>query len=927
MPTFEFEVQDIYCPACAVHIENSLKEKKYIKSIVVNSLDKIATVEVNENINTPEIIAQLIKDMDDCGYPCTNIVDVEKRNREAQKAIRKSWRKGAAGIISGLALVGTSFLTMGLPIAAMGVIAGVSSALTFYLGKDTYALAVSRFLKTRKLNMEALFTISTVLAVVVSCLSFAVPWMPMMFDAALLILGFKNIGTAIKESAKQRISNRSLSSYAPTKIKVATDSATEQEYTSAELVPGNSTPVADLVPGQIIIVPSQQTVPVDGVCLTKKEGTSIYTTVMTGKTVPQAVAFQEQIQAGSVVPKDVPYIKIRVTAKVEDSYLAQYDQSIKAAERQKAPIETATAQSLEWFIPAVFTLAVLSGLVMGFLFSPAAGILTCISVLVSACPCTMGLITPLDIKTGIVKAAEHGIIFKSGKGIEEAAQTESVAFDYNATLTTGEFKVVKSTIPEDMLNLFVKMETQSAHPIAEAIVKEFSKSTRPEEFKQFAHERFRTGIVATADNNKFIVGNRQMLRDHKIPFDHLEPEIAAVDAEQVVFLANDKNVIGYVLLTDPFREDAVETVAELQNQRKKVYICTGADEPTAKRAADKLHIPPENIRANCLAFSNDPQANTKSKFIKECMDRGELICHVGDGDNDGEAVAKSSCGIAVLSKTGGRITQQKAGAIVPPDSLWSIVTLFEISKQTVKNIKQNLFISIAYNILAMAAFSGGMMALGIVVHPALAAFFMILQTLFILLNVEIFRRQAVAARPTSHASKQNLDKNFTEKNLKSFIAPSSKLQPSPQESISKAIATKNSGDEEMLQKAKVFLSRVIDKYIASLSVNYYGELRARTLQTQIEGCQKKDELIPLIKNFLRTGQTTVDLEWHNFFRSPSLKSSTDEFSLRGILFNYFFPQLPKMENWMRNLTINDILKNEYNDVILDSNIVACFRKC
>jgi Cu2+-exporting ATPase len=924
MPTFEFDVQDIYCPACAVHIENSLKEKKYIKSIVVNSLDKIATVELNEN--TPEIINQLKTDMDDCGYPCTNIVDVEKRNRETQKAIRKSWQKGAAGIIGGLALIGTSFFAM-VPIAAMGVIAGISSALTFYLGKDTYALAVSRFLKSKKLTMEALFTVSTVLAVVVSCLAFAFPWMPMMFDAALLILGFKNIGTAIKESAKQRISNRTLSSYAPTKIKVATDATVEQEFTSAELVPGTSTPVVDLVPGQIIIVPSQQTVPVDGVCLTKKEGTSIYTTMMTGKTEPQAITYQQPIQAGSVVPKDVPYIKIQVAAKAEDSYLAQYDQSIKAAERQKAPIETATAKSLEWFIPAVFTLAVLSGLIVGFLLSPAAGILTSISVLVSACPCTMGLITPLDIKTGIVKAAEHGIIFKSGKGIEEAAQTNSVAFDYNATLSTGEFKVMKSTIPEDMQNLFVKIESQSDHPIAEAIVKGFSNATRPEEFKKFACERFRTGIVAVADNKKFIVGNRQMLRDHEIPFAHLEAEIAAIDAEQVVFLANEKNVLGYVLLTDPLRDDAVETIAELQNQDKTVYMCTGADFDTAKRAAEKLRIPLENIRANCLAFSNDPKANTKSKFIKECMDRGELICHVGDGDNDGEAVAKSSCGIAVLSKTGGRITQQKAGAIVPADSLWSIVTLFEISNQTVKNIKQNLFVSIAYNILAMAAFGGVMMALGIKVHPALAAFFMILQTVLILLNVEIFRRQTVTPRPTPSPSKNKLTHNLRQENLKSLNAQSSKLQPSPQESISKTISIKNSGDEEMLQKAKLFLMRVIDNYIASLSINYYGELRAKNLQMQIQGCKEKDELIPLIKNFLRTGQTTVDMQWHNFFRSPSLKSSTDEFSLRGILFNYFFPQLPKLENWMRNLTINDILKNEYNDVILDHNIVACFRKC
>ena len=765
MQTFELYLPDIFCPNCVAPIENVLTECKYVKSVKVNYLDHTAIVEIEDNQVNTENLDQLKKAVTDIGFPCEGLLEVTegsaveheelefqridlqaKKAIRSKKAIRQYWINGALGVIAGVAVVCFCIWGMGLPLIAMYLVGVASSALTLYFGKETYKQAYTQLTKTKSLTMDTLFAVSTLLAIGVSCAGFIVPWLPMMFDAALLILGFKNIGKAIQESAKQSLTEKSFQSYAPAQVVV-------------EKAPGilKKMLVKHLWPGNIILVYSGETIPVDGVCLS--ENASVYNTIVTGRTIPQPIPKNFNLYAGSVVPADVKYIKIRVTDREADSYLALLDKRTKQAELEKAPLETSATKVLQYFVPLVFAIAIVSAIAVGFFLSPVAAIQCGIAVLVSACPCAMGLITPYAIKVGIEKALDHGVSFKSGKSIEAAAEVDTIVFDLNGTLTTGVPKVIKSTVPKEMLQYLVKMESESTHPIAQAIC-DFAKKQQyaAMEYKSFTCDKsHHAGIAATIDNKNFIVGNRKMMQAHQINTDAYDNKLAKENAEHIIYFAKENKIVGYVLLEDPLREDAIETVKELHRQGKQIHICTGADVETAKKYAVKLDIPEEYVKGNYLGESKDPAANTKTNYIRSL--KGRRVCMIGDAGNDATAVAACDFGIAIKSAAGNKITQDKAGATINQDSLWAIVNAFVIAKQTISNIKQNLAISISYNLLAMIAFSGLLVAVGFAVNPVIGAFLMIIQTGLILANVKRFKRQPVPSLPGQMSAKNEMDED------------------------------------------------------------------------------------------------------------------------------------------------------------------------
>jgi len=776
MPTHQFYIPGIVCSACVEPIETVVRDHcgARLIDVNVNILNKIATItladsQTPENADKKEIAARI----DGIGFECLDISEEPTEHLEAKevdpvaetkvsawpthtktrkliiflkKIIRNPWIKGAIGLLSGAALLALSILGLGIPGITMGIIAALSSLGTFYLGKEAYRKAVVNLIKTKTTSMDSLFTVSTVIAVGVSIAALFIPGLPMMFDAALLILGFKHIGKAIQDSVKQKVNKQTFSSRTPKEV----------------LLEATVKPVAatSLKPGQIILVRRGQTLPVDGICLDEK--TSIYNTIISGRTLPQYMKKGETLLAGYVVPNNVAFVKMQVTATQADSYLEFLDAKMRQAEKEKAPLVTTANKILRYFVPTIFAVALVSAIVIGTIISPAAAIQCATAVLVSACPCTFGLVTPLAMRIGLAKAAENGACFKSGKSLEKAEKINAVVFDLNGTLTTGVYRVTRAAIPADMLAYLAAIERRARHPIAKAIC-EYVDTKHPQHPVEISSldTSDHSGVIAQSEKGEFIVGNKSMMESQGIDVSHLKYKIDKYNAEHVVYFVHNKQVRGYVLLEDPLRADARATIKQLQSMGKEIHICTGADQRTARIYAKKLDISPLNVRANCVGESKDQNANTKTAYIRELKSRNLKVAMVGDAGNDAAAIANSDVGFAIKSAAGDRMTQDAADAVVSKESLWPIVSGFTIASQTVRNIKQNLSLSLGYNMLSLLAFGGLLVGIGFMVNPALGAALMILQTALILMNSQRFKCQSVPAMPVlASAAKRMRDEEW-----------------------------------------------------------------------------------------------------------------------------------------------------------------------
>jgi P-type Cu2+ transporter len=417
-----------------------------------------------------------------------------------------------------------------------------------------------------------------------------------------------------------------------------------------------------------------------------------------------------------------------------------------------------------------------AAITIGTLFSPLTALQCATAILVSACPCTFGLITPLAVKIGIVKAAAEGIRFKSGQALQAAAQVDTVVFDLNGTLTTGKPEVsYASDSLNDYFGHIAAIEELSEHPFAKAILQHISKSptNNPALKAASSDKKHHSGIAAVIDGESYILGNSSMMLSHGI-------DIAGYlnDEEGIyhkIYFAKDKQVLGYFLLKDPLRPDAKATVARLKQMGKKVHLCTGADKTIAQAYAKELNI--DYVKANCSASSDQHStpSGTKTAYI-EAIAKGHKVAMVGDALNDTLAIEASAFGIAVESDATHEITQQKAGAVIHKInneiSLKAVITALTVAQHTVSNIKQNFLFSISYNMLALFVICSLVIGIGFVINPALGALLMAIQSSLVLANAYRFKNQPTHATNDCFYAENQLGQN-------SHALARTKLMPSP----------------------------------------------------------------------------------------------------------------------------------------------------
>lgn len=723
----------IACNSCSESISNVLQSND-IQAFHIDPVAKTLLVIIEDDQYQDEDIKQkIIKWITDAGIEyCKAIENASQKANQSISLKRDYLFKGIIGLLCGITLLMAGVFAVSMSLISIYLMASVSTILTLYLGKDIYSQAVKKLFNHQMLTMDVLFTMSSLSALVVSIVALFVPCFPMMFSAPLLIFGFRYIGKVIEESAK----------------KAVTHGLTFRERVSSEVTVMEegkqvSRPISEIKKGDLIFVSAGQVIPLNGQCL---QSSNIYETIINGSIVPRSIDKDESVFAG-METVDQP-IMIQVTADEKNSYLSQLDEKLQETHQEKASIEKTANVVLRYFVPFIIFLAILSGIFIGFFFSVALGIQCFVSVLVSACPCTLGFIVPLSIQIGIAKAMEYGAQFKSGKSLQIAQKIDTVVFDLNGTLTKGTISVDQIYVSdgysvEQVLSYFKALEKGSKHPIAKAICayKE-NESIADIHVKDIRYEN--TGIQGVINENLYRVGNGAMMQKYGIETKNFSS--GADFQTQVIYLAKEEKIIGYMTLADVLREDSKIVISELKKMGKEIHVCTGAPGEVANAYLKEFD-------GEITVFANCVGVDSKLNYIKKLQGQNKKVAMIGDGGNDALPMKQADLGVAFQS--GEIVTQDQASVMINSHSLMPILAMFSVANKAVANITQNLVMSLAYNLIVLLMGGGVLMAVGCSLSPGIGVGLMVLQMMLVLLNAYHFKRSLPHAALEKEVSKKD----------------------------------------------------------------------------------------------------------------------------------------------------------------------------
>lgn len=487
--------------------------------------------------------------------------------------------------------------------------------------------------------------------------------------------------------------------------------------------------------GDTVISKPGERVSVDGTITAGK--THLDESFITGESKPIVKGVGDKVIAGSINYDG--YIEYEAEKIGKESTISEIVKLVIEATNTKAPIAKIADKVSGYFVPAVIIIALITFLVylvLGFGFTSA--INTFVTILVVACPCSLGLATPLAIVISEGVCATNGILVKKSETLENASKIDTIVFDKTGTLTYGTLKISKvinySNITDnEMVQLSGSLEANSTHPISKAFLEYIDNN----KIKLLEVDKFEDisgyGIKGIVDNNIILVGNFKLLEKHNIENEHeLDERKLASEGNSIVYVVKNNEILGIIGVNDIVRENAREIVRKLTNNNIEVIMLTGDNKTTAKSIGNELDI--KNIIANVTP-------NDKSNTIKKLKEEGKMVMMCGDGINDSPALALSDIGVSVNSGTD--IARDSSDVILTRNDLSSIINLINISKKTIKNIKQNLFWAFFYNSLMIPIAMGVLTGFGITINPMIASLAMVLSSFTVILNALRLKRVKV----------------------------------------------------------------------------------------------------------------------------------------------------------------------------------------
>jgi Cu+-exporting ATPase len=541
------------------------------------------------------------------------------------------------------------------------------------------------------------------------------------FEAAAVIVALVLLGQVLEIRARERTSGaiKALLSLAPrTARRVRADGADEE------------VPLDEVQVGDCLRVRPGDKIPVDGEVL---EGRSaVDESMLTGEPVPVEKARGERVSAGTV-NQSGSFI-FRAERVGSETMLARIVQMVAEAQRSRAPIQRLVDVVAGWFVPAVVVVAIVAFVAWSIFGPPPAmayGLIAAVSVLIIACPCALGLATPMSIMVGTGRGAQAGVLIKNAEALERFAKVDTLVVDKTGTLTEGKPKVttlvpVEGIDENELIRLAASLERASEHPLAAAIVAAATeRGLEVVEAGEFASITG-MGVRGRVDGREVAIGNQRLLESLGVDPGPLadRAERQRAEGETVMFVAVDGRPAGLVGVADPIKETTPGALAALRDERLRIVMLTGDNRTTAEAVARKVGI--DEIQAEVLP-------EHKNQVVRRLREQGAVVAMAGDGINDAPALAQADVGIAM--GTGADVAMESAGITLVKGDLSGLVRARRLSEATMRNIKQNLFFAFVYNALGVPIAAGILYPFtGLLLSPIIAAAAMSLSSVSVIGN-------------------------------------------------------------------------------------------------------------------------------------------------------------------------------------------------
>lgn len=731
-----FKVEGMTCAACVRAVEIATSKVSGVISANVNLAAEKLTVEYDQEVVN---ISELKKVISNAGYKLI-VEKSEFENDDNAKNIKALKKRFIFSLIFTVPLLYIAMGHMiGLPLPNFlnphhHPVNFVLSQLiltvpVIVMGYKFYMVGFKTLIK-RSPNMDSLIAIGTSAAFSYGIYAFYKIISgdhsyvdQLYFESAAVILTLITLGKFFeaKSKGKTKEAIKKLMGLAPKNALVERD--------GKEIV----IPIEDVVVGDIVIVRPGEKMPVDGVVISGF--TSVDESMLTGESIPVEKNVGDKIIGASI--NKFGSIKYKATKVGSDTVLAQIVKLVEEAQGSKAPIAKLADIISGYFVPVVIILDIISSVIWFIVKQDFEFALTIfISVLVIACPCALGLATPTAIMVGTGKGAENGVLIKSGLALEITHKVNVIVFDKTGTITEGK-PVVTDIITdgikeEELLQLAASSEKASEHPLGEAIVNEAIK--RGLELKEV--NSFKAipgaGIFVSIEDKDILLGNYKLMKDHEIQlgsFENHANELAQM-GKTPMFVSINNKISGVIAVSDVIKENSVVAINKLKKMGIKIAMITGDNKVTANAISKQVGI--DIVLAEVLP---EDKANEVKKLQKD----GSVVAFVGDGINDAPALAQSDVGIAIGSGTD--IAMESADIVLMKSDLLDVVTAIQLSKKTIKNIKENLFWAFAYNVLGIPLAMGLLYIFsGPLLNPMFAGAAMSFSSVSVVLNALRLKR-------------------------------------------------------------------------------------------------------------------------------------------------------------------------------------------
>ena len=725
-------IDGMTCSACSNGLEKYLNKQKGISNASVNLVMSNALIEYDEKLLNQEKIEEFVKQ---AGFKSLGLYkDIEQKDNRKKEKIKF--------IIFTILAIILMYISMGHmiglpsleildmhknPLIYTSVLLVLTIAFIIY-GFDIIKNGYKNLIH-KSPNMDTLVSIGILSSILYSLFSMFMIIQghheyveSLYFESAAIIIYFVKLGRYIDGISKDKTKDaiQKLVQITPKDAVIKVDGK-EKRVT-----------IDEIRQGDIVVSKPGEKIAVDGEIINGK--THLDESFITGESKPSLKEVGSKVIAGSINYDG--YIEYKAEKIGKDSTISEIVRLVVEATNTKAPIAKLADKASSYFVPAVMIIAVVTFivyLILGFEFGSA--INAFISVLVVACPCSLGLATPLAIVVSEGKCATNGILVKKSETLENAGKTNVIIFDKTGTLTYGTLRIadiINYTDKEEkeIIKLAASLEQKSTHPIAKAFTQYLTDNKQdPLEVKDFNNVSG-YGLTGTVDGKQIVLGNSKILEKENIKLTKEDAKKYKEDEEKlaskgnsIVYLVVDNKVLAIIGVNDVIRENTKEVISKLNQREIKTIMLTGDNKQTAEKIAKEIGI------TEVIA---DVTPHQKAETVKKLKAENKHVMMCGDGINDSPALANSDIGVSVNSGTD--IAIDSSDVILTRNDLNSIVELLDISKKTVRNIKQNLFWAFFYNALMIPIAIGLLRPLGIEINPMIASLAMVFSSLTVILN-------------------------------------------------------------------------------------------------------------------------------------------------------------------------------------------------